>query len=231
MLAIRDRSNQINLFLSGYQSLFDIYENEKYPNLLDEINQFIATNIEDIIFAILVRESIVLKSYEAPIFSNFDDCSINMCVSLDSLKNKGIEMTELGELLLQKNAKDSALYKYGESHFKTAQILGLACKGEQKGAMKAYLTNIGYYYLQNEDKRSRLMSRLLLRSKMIQKLLKESLNKEYKVYECMNMLSKKTINRRLPNVRRVVQELLNSDEHDFSEFIDNLDFESVEIEK
>lgn len=224
-----ERAVAVNSFFDGYKLLFSEYTSVNESKTQGAINSFIQTSIDDVVFAIMVKEKPLLNTYEIPMFSSFEDCTINMCIALDSINGEGIELMELGELLLQRHAKEGALYKYGESHFKMAQILGLACKKNSKGRTTAAITKIGKYYLSNAGEREKIITRLLLRSKIMQRLIKESLQDKYVVSDCMRSLSGKTINRRIPNVKKCVSELSKTQEYDFNKMIENLDFSFVEI--
>lgn len=155
-------------------------------------------------------------------FSNLDDGTSVFCDKMRKTDNPGMKFIEIGRLLLDdgKERKDGALVKYGENHAKTAEMLGLSfqlCK-------TYYLSGIGYVYSElSEDKQYRLLTRLVLRNKLVTRLYQASKNGKIDMREFLYMLSDSTYLRRKSNIRTILDVLARTEELDFEEFIKLID--------
>ena len=225
-----EKVKRIISFFDGFNELFKTHTgNENEEIVLNEINEFLSINIEDIIYAIQIREEVLLDSSSIPIFSNFKYCTDNICYALDALDNDGASMIQMGKYLRQTEiGKDMAFYKYGETHSKASTLLGLTTI-RSLGDKKVFLSNIGYFYLRNKELQNKLLTRLLLHTKIIQNIIKNCSFEEYEITQSMSFLSDKTINRRLSNVKKFVFKLEESNEYNFSEIIKNVNFAYKEI--
>lgn len=159
-------------------------------------------------------------------FSNFDDCTIELVKVLYFSGNKGYSYEELGSLLLDSKRKNLALKKYGENHSKTANVLGLTKIVKINKRTQVFLTNLGlYYYSLDDDSRIWLMKFMILRSKYISNLIKKSLIGTFRVYEEVSFLKKSTIKRRLPNLKRLYNELTIGIENEMLFVSDGVDYD------
>lgn len=209
--------------------IFDVYDGFINDEIISDIEDIIKLDIKDIVFSIKVRDEIMLNSKTIPMFSDFNDCTNNICYILDSLNNPGIEMVELGKYLRKSINTELALYKYGETHSKAASMLGLTKIIKKDGKVKTYLTNIGYFYLSNKKDNEKILTRLLLHSHIIQKLIKNSDKKNYLVYKSLDCLSEITIIRRMPNIKTFVNKLCESNEYDFNTELININFDVKDV--
>ncbi len=142
---------------------------------------------------------ICLLSSDVPQFSSIDSATSKICTLLKSQRSDhGCSFTEIGKLLLdEKTRSEYALKKYGENHVKIAVDLGLC----RKEGSKFYLSALGFIYADlSEDSKHRLLSRLVLRHKLVFRVIHKILNNQF-VYitDEIAFLSKSTIERRRGN--------------------------------
>lgn len=165
------------------------------------------------------REQITAKDVFQ--FSNIEDATVNICKMVRDNNNPGMRYVEVGKLLLDdgKMREDGAFTKYGENHVKTAEAIGLFFELSRT----YFLSCIGYVYcdLSNEEK-NKLITRLLLRNRLIVRLIQASENGNVNVRDFLYMLSDSTYARRKSNVKAILNILANSNEHDFSGFISKI---------
>lgn len=156
-------------------------------------------------------------------FSNFDDATIGICSKLKKIDNPGLKFVDVGRLLLDdgKERKDGAYVKYGENHVKTAATLGLVFEFYNT----FYLSCIGEEYIElPENDQKRLLSRLIIRSSLISRMLQATQNGRVNMREFLYMLSDSTYTRRKSNIKKMVDYLYLSEEYDFIAFIENINF-------
>lgn len=152
-------------------------------------------------------------------FSDLNDGTYVFCEKMKTTNNPGMKFIDIGRILLDdgKVRKDGALVKYGENHAKTAEMLGLSfelCK-------TYYLSGIGYIYAElSEEKQKRFLTRLVLRNKLVTRLYQASKNGTINMREFLYMLSDSTYIRRKSNIKTVLNVLVQSDESDFTQFIE-----------
>lgn len=152
-------------------------------------------------------------------FSNIEDATINFCEKVNEVNNPGLNFQEIGRLLQDDGIerKVGAYVKYGENHTKTAQTLGLAFEL----CNTYYLSGVGYIFIElNEEDRKKLLTRMILRSKLFTRMMQASVNGKVNMREFLYMLSDSTYVRRRSNVKKMMGYLIQSDEYDFTEFID-----------
>lgn len=150
-------------------------------------------------------------------FSNINDATINFCEKLNLINNPGLNFQEVGKLLQDDGVerKVGAYIKYGENHTKTAQTLGLAFEL----CNTYYLSGIGYIFIELDEKdREKLLTRMILRSKLFTRMMQASVNGKVNMREFLYMLSDSTYVRRRSNVKKMMGYLVRSDEYDFKEF-------------
>lgn len=150
-------------------------------------------------------------------FSDLSDATIVICEKIKAHNNPGVKYIDVGRILLDdgKIRKDGAYTKYGENHVKTAEAMGLFFELSRT----YFLSCLGYVYcdLSIED-RKKLLTRLLLRNKLIIRLLQASENGKINAREFFYMLSDSTYLRRKSNVKTILHILETSEEYDFSGF-------------
>lgn len=156
-------------------------------------------------------------------FSNIKDATINFCEKVNKINNPGLNFQEVGKLLQDDgiNRKVGAYVKYGENHTKTAQTLGLAFEL----CNTYYLSGIGYIFMElSEENREKLLTRLILRSKLFTSMIQASVNGKVNMREFLYKLSDSTYVRRRSNIKKMMEYLTQSNEYDFTKFIDNIEF-------
>lgn len=160
----------------------------------------------------------IIEAKDVYQFSKFKDTTDGVCSVLLKNNSEGIGYKELGERLQNdgKERTDLAKAKYGENHFKMAEELGL---GFREGRHDCYLSAIGNLFLEMEEETKRcLLTRLILRSKLIVRLYKEASKGEVRLEILLYDLSESTYIRRRTNVRTVIEELKKTTEFDFEYF-------------
>lgn len=197
-----------------------------YQSVEDDVNEYI-----DTICSVPIKSIVeyietdgvdyIITSKDVYQFSNFSNATEGIC-SILLENNTGLTYKELGEKLQNdgKSRTDGAKTKYGENHFKVAEDFGL---GFHVQAHDCWLSSLGYAYLQlDSEKKSRLITRLILRSKLITRLYRESKKGSVQLEILLYDLAKTTYNRRKSNVRRVIKELQKTKEYDFVYFADSI---------
>lgn len=192
----------------------------------------VTTYIEQVInepvdrFVAYIKESNVKNKIEPSDviqFSNIKDATINFCEKVNKINNPGLNFQEVGKLLQDNgiNRKIGAYVKYGENHTKTAQALGLAFEL----CNTYYLSGIGYIFMElSEENREKLLTRLILRSKLFTSMIQASVNGKVNMREFLYKLSDSTYVRRRSNIKKMMAYLTQSNEYDFTKFIDNIEF-------
>ena len=104
---------------------------------------------------------------------------------------------------------------------KTAEALGLLYE-----LTRTYFVScIGEIYLTlNDEDKKKLNTRLFLRNKFISRLIKVTANGKVDARQFLYMLSDATYVRRKSNLKRILAYLQESQEYDFSPFINNISF-------
>lgn len=154
-------------------------------------------------------------------FSALEDATIVICEKVKAYNNPGVRYIDVGRFLLDdgKARKDGAYTKYGENHVKTAEAMGLffeLCR-------TYFLSCLGYVYCDLSDKdRYKLLTRLLLRNRLIIRLMQASENGNINGREFFYMLSDSTYLRRRSNVKAILNILKSSEEYDFNDFINKI---------
>ena len=157
-------------------------------------------------------------------FSDFDDATQRICSKLCAINNPGVKFKKAGELLLDDDGSrnDIALCKYGENHLKTAEVLGLVFRDTTK---TYYLTSTGSAFCQlNDEKKKKLLIRLIVRNKLISQLIVAALNGPFELEPFLYDLSKSTYLRRRTNINRVLAILNDSKEYDFLSITKNIKY-------
>ncbi len=154
-------------------------------------------------------------------FSDFSDATLVICEKIKAHNNPGVKYIDVGKILLDdgKIRKDGAYTKYGENHVKTAEAIGLFFELSST----YFLSCLGYVYcdLSNDD-RKKLLTRLLLRNRLIVRMMQASENGNVNAREFLYMLSDSTYLRRKSNIKAVLNILDSSDEYDFTDFVEKI---------
>lgn len=165
------------------------------------------------------REQIAAKDVFQ--FSNIENATVVICEKVKAHNNLGMKYIDIGKILLDDGEvrKDGAYTKYGENHVKTAEAIGLFFELSRT----YFLSCLGYVYcdLSNED-RDKLLTRLLLRNRLIIRLMQASENGNINAREFFYMLSDSTYLRRRSNVKAVLNILKSSEEYDFKGFVNKI---------
>lgn len=165
------------------------------------------------------REQITAKDVFQ--FSDMEHATVAICEKVKAHNNLGMKYIDIGKILLDDGEvrKDGAYIKYGENHVKTAEAMGLFFELSRT----YFLSCLGYIYcdLSNED-RDKLLTRLLLRNRLIIRLMQASENGNINAREFFYMLSDSTYLRRRSNVKAVLNILKSSEEYNFKDFVNKI---------
>lgn len=214
----REDEIRINEKMMYYDYQFPKEKVSKYIN--DIINIPLENFINFVIYKIKVSN---LTPDDICQFSNFEKCTDLLCKILIKNGDKGVNYFECGALLLNDGVtrKKNALIKYGENQLKTGRMLGLIYSVSHT----FYVGCIGYVYITlPEEKKEKLLRRLLLRAPLFCYIIQQALNKKVVLKELLNVISETTYQRRKGNIKRLFGILFNSDEYDFSKIKDNLEW-------
>ena len=190
----------------------DIFDYVKRVNMVP-VSDYI-----DYIYSEIKRQPILAADVFQ--FSDLGDALFRVCAEVEKVGNPGLNFKHIGKLLLNDGNErtDVAFNKYGENHIKVAEMLGLAFK--HNGLF--YISSIGVCINRlAPDDRHKIITRLILRNKLISQMLiasKQPLNLESFLYD----LSKSTYLRRRTNIRQILGLLSDSEEYDFSYFLNNI---------
>ncbi len=155
-------------------------------------------------------------------FSDIKDATTNICQVVCTQGNPGLCFQDIGHMLLDDNISRShtAFNKYGENHIKTAEALGLAFR---TGKRQYYLSSTGLCFCKlANDLRSKLLTRLVLRNKLIAQLVLAAANGPFELETFLYDLSESTYLRRRTNIKYIISMLLDSLEYDFSFMANNI---------
>lgn len=155
-------------------------------------------------------------------FSDIQDATSNICQAICSQGNTGLCFQDIGQMLLDDSITRSqtAFNKYGENHIKTAEALGLAFR---TGKRQYYLSSTGLCFCKfPKDLRDKLLTRLVLRNKLIVQLVLAAANGPFELETFLYDLSESTYLRRRTNIKYIICMLLESPEYDFSFMANNI---------
>lgn len=207
----------INENLLEYDYAFPSEEVYSYINsvLLVPMESFLST-------AYFARKDLMLKTTDFLQFSSLEDATETICSCYKGENNPGFTAEETGRLLLKNEEpkKLLAYRKYGENHAKAAEALGLVYSITQV----YFLSCLGMVYTELEhEKQMKLLCRMVLRTREIEQLYRNySAGIKTNAREYMGALSDSTYRRRRSNLRRLLQVLEESDEFDFSGFLQSI---------
>lgn len=207
-------------------ALYQIYVTQE-PVIDEDYDAFalldliVRVSIEDIFSVIrLYKESLLpIVSNNIPQFSKADDIFTVLRVVIDS----GIEdlsYEKIGYYLCPRGSKPGAQTKYGENHYKLAVQLGLVTVEKPLTA-----TDLGmaFYLTNNFTKRNEIKKKLALRVPIIQQaiLLAEKGTVDMAAFMCQH-LSQSTMLRRRPNIRELLQYIMDNAEVPMQHRLNNI---------
>lgn len=201
------------------------YEEKINKNLLyysfphDEVEEYVKAIIAEPLPRFLVyieglKNKELIRPKDVFQFSNLDDATLNYCLKLKKVDNPGLSLLEIGKLLQDdgKERKDGAYVKYGENHAKLAKELGLGFEL----CNTYYLSGIGYIFAElSEDNRKHMISRLILRSKLICRLYQASENGDVDLRQFLYMLADSTYIRRRSNIKKMADYLIKCEDNEY----------------
>lgn len=207
---------RVNNKMMYYDYVFPIDDIHHY---ISEINNIDCAEIMDDILSSQFNE--IINSSDVFQFSSFENCTDNLCAVLKRANNSGVKPLQMGKMLLNdgENRKEGAFTKYGENHLKTALLIGLVWKYYDT----YYLTCLGYALdTLSKEERNKLITRLLLRNKLIRRVLKVTSKGKLDMRQFCYMLSDSTYIRRRSNLKRIFKCLEESDEYPFDTITENI---------
>lgn len=196
-----------------------------FVKVTEYIRDVIGISLNDYIDFIVNNYDVTYLEYQDVIqFSDFNNCTINLCRALLESGDEGNTFLQIGTLLADETSSrnEHALRKYGENQAKTAEQLGLV----NNLSNTYFLSCIGYVLNDlQEVTHKKLITRLLLRNKLIKRFLyKCSLQDVVKYHDEVSFLSESTIVRRRSNVKKLLKMLLNNGEIEISALLDKIEF-------
>lgn len=209
--------NSVNSQMLNYDFVFPIQQVKEY---VEKIN---STPVIDYL-SYIEQNSMVcsLSSRDVFQFSNIEDSTRNLCKLVRAENDPGLKHIAVGKILLNdgKLRNDVAYTKYGENHAKFAEDLGIMHSLESV----FFLSCLGQI-LNDLDEVSfkKLLTRLILRLRIVQKLYLDSLKGKVNLRECLSVLSETTFIRRSSNVKTILKLLAESSEYDFHDFVAKVD--------
>ena len=189
----------------------------EYEKVMDYINKIINIPLSFFIEYIISNYNVFyLEASDVFQFSNLEDCTSNLCKVIKSFGDKGYTVLEIGKLLENDGIlrKDGAYTKYGENQSKTGCQLGLL----NNISNKFFLSCIGNVFNElSEDDKNKLLRRLMLRNKLVQRLLYKASKTGNANYNFeTGFLSESTRLRRKSNVRMVIEYICSTNETDLT---------------
>jgi hypothetical protein len=189
--------------------------------------KLLATPLSDIFDSVINSPSgeEVLPS-NIPQFSEMSDAYL---ATPHILGKSGVSMTfdELGTYLDNgKEKNEVARRKYGENHSKLAALLDLVLIMAPNNVFQVSISVFGEAYnKRNEEEKRKLVTRLLFRIPMLQKMLIEAISSEIDIEEELVGLATQTKKRRKPNISsiiRLINEEANSSDISLKETLSNI---------
>jgi hypothetical protein len=201
----------------NYDFIFPVRQVEEY---VGELN---STPIVDYLLYIEKNSTVCsLSSRDIFQFSNIEDSTRNLCKLVKAENDPGLKHVAVGKILLNdgKPRNDAAYTKYGENHAKFAEDLGIM---HSLGSI-FFLSCLGQILNDLDDvSLKKLLTRLILRLRLVQKLYLDSLKGKVNLRECLSVLSETTFIRRSSNIKTVLKLLAKSTEYDFHDFVKKID--------
>lgn len=210
---LRSFESYLNSQMLNYNFLFPVQQVKEY------VVELCSISIKDYLIYIENFSKVSsLSSRDVFQFSNLEDATRNLCKLVKRKGDPGLKHVAIGKILLDdgKIRNDGAYIKYGENHAKFAEDLGLMYSLESV----FFLSCLGYILDELEEELcKKLLTRLVLRLRLVQKLYLDSLKGIVDLRDCLSVLSESTYIRRSSNVKTVLKCLINSEEYDFYDFV------------
>jgi len=221
-----------NYLFTSDKSLF-IYQSYRPNNSNNRADKFVGEilriSISDIVRCVLSWPYEEIQQYDIVQFSSFQDASVELIKSLKFSGNVGYNYVDIGKLLLGNNRSKVALQKYGENHSKMAEAIGLVNINNSK-PRKIYLTNLGAAIAKVPvDCLMPVIARLIFRLRIIRYLFKRASVGSIRVKEEFNFLSEKTLQRRIPNLKKLIEVINENSEVDLSFFTESFDWKNNDV--
>lgn len=205
--------SSLNSQMLNYNFNFPVQQVKEY------IVELISAPVKDYLICIEKYSKVSsLSSRDIFQFSNLEDATRNLCKLVKQKDDPGLKHIAVGKILLNdgKIRNDGAYTKYGENHAKFAEDLGLMYSLESV----FFLSCLGHVLDElEEDLYKKLLTRLVLRLRLVQKLYLDSLKGVVNLRDCLSVLSESTFIRRSSNVKTILNFLINSEEYDFRDFV------------
>ena len=214
----REYETRVNLNLLQYDYVFPASEMKDY------VQDIIRINVPELLYFVLQSEDVDIETKDIFQFSNFNDATLNICAKLNEINDPGVTWEEAGTILLGTSVqrKIGALRKYGENHLKMASSLGLLYSVTNV----FFLSGLGRVYLDlNVEQQNELIIRLVLRTKLIGQILRDSSRGAFNLYNLLDVLSPSTYCRRRSNIKTIVGILEKYDNSLFSPIIQNINYD------
>ena len=179
--------------------------------------------ISEIIDAVTQHDGFMIYPRDVFQFSSLDNCTYRLCDILNKCNNPGISYLEAGMKLLNDGSERTkgAYTKYGENHLKTSELLGLTFSI----ANTYFLSSIGMVYCElDEVDRKKILTRTVLRSRLISRMMKAGMKGKVNMRQFLSMLSDSTYNRRRSNIKSILKILEDSEEYNFFEITERFIF-------
>ncbi len=210
--------NNINFDMLDYDYSFPI------DDMLSYVRQFLAVPVLQFVQYDLDKQiADPIMPQDVFQFSSLEMGTYIICRKLADIGNPGVTHVQAGKLLLDdgKTRNDMAYRKYGENHLKTAELLGLIFNLSHT----YFMSCMGTAYLElNHEEQQNLLVRLLLRSKIISRFIKETKCGTVNARQFLYMLSDTTYARRKSNLKCLFECLKESREYDFLPIIRKIYF-------
>lgn len=219
----------VDYFMSGqYEEKINkkmMYYDYVFPTgeVVEYVREACEIPIDAIVKYVLAMPTPEIGAKDVFQFSNFDDATIRLCKRMAEVNNPGLKHVEVGKLLLDDSIErnEGAYTKYGENHAKTGTAIGLI----QELSKTYFLSSLGMIYPKLDEKeREQLLTRLILRNSFVDRIIQTTYDRKMNLRQMLYMLSSSTFTRRSSNIKRILKQLHDSDEYDFSFIEKNIDY-------
>lgn len=205
-------------FFDDRYMLYELIKGEldgaEYVGIKEIINDLCESKYTNFLHEAIIRgKDITLETIDFCQFSSLDNATVNVSKYLSLAGNEGYNWVKIATFLLKDEEHEDnyeALRKYGENHLKTAEALGLIKRNKKN---ECWLTKIGYVFSNlDPNRQKKLLSRLVLRLRFIQKMLSEAVYRNVDLYDEMAILKESTRVRRSSNAKTLMNIVSNNDE-------------------
>jgi len=213
--------------------LYNKHKPEKYSNqivyTISEFSElfisFVLSNSVGSLINLFNNSYQEINTANIPQFSNFYNANINLTKILIDCGDFGPDFVKLGKYLTGKGKNTVAYRKYGENHSKLSCLLGLSLLDLSKRPNRVYLTHLGSSLSKLDiEKQKEMITKLCIQIPIISVSLKEA--QEDKIYirkKLLQYLSETTVDRRIPNVMYIFDNINKYSKENFvSEIFKNI---------